>query len=306
MRPDSLLKADLHVHSFFSGYTGSLPIFRSRDCYSTPEEIYFRAKARGMDLVTITDHDSIDGCLEFLERHPESPDFIIGEEIGCGFPDLPLTVHVGALGIDERIHRELVHLRKNVFDVVNYLRSEKVMFTLHHLFHFFRDQMNLRRYVEELLPLFPAVEVRNGMMSRSQNEFISSILASFAKQGLHQAHTGGSDAHVLTRIGTTYTRVPGRNREEFIRNLRRGEAIGLHGSTTVMAREIYGVIFNYWGSLLGYRRNELGRRERIRSIGLSLLSLPFQFTPLMVALKEKLIETARINGWQREWEGVSK
>ena len=65
------LRADLHVHSWHSGFTRSMRVFRSRDCYSAPDEIYRAAKARGMDVVTITDHDSLDGCLEFLARHPD-------------------------------------------------------------------------------------------------------------------------------------------------------------------------------------------------------------------------------------------
>ena len=48
---------------------------KSRDCYSRPQDVYRVAKARGMDLVTITDHDSIGGCLEYLDRNPGATDF---------------------------------------------------------------------------------------------------------------------------------------------------------------------------------------------------------------------------------------
>src|SRR5207248_9845555 len=98
-----LLRADLHVHSFHSGYAPHFRFLRSRDCYSEPDAVYRVAKARGMDLVTITDHDRIGGCLEFLERHPGADDFFISEEIESWFPDLPLKVHIGAYGITERI-----------------------------------------------------------------------------------------------------------------------------------------------------------------------------------------------------------
>ena len=96
------LKADLHVHSFHSGYSTSLPLFRSRDSYSDPEAVYRRAKARGMDLVTITDHDSIDGCVEFLIAIRDAQDFIIGEEIECRLPDFDTIVHVGRSGSTKR------------------------------------------------------------------------------------------------------------------------------------------------------------------------------------------------------------
>ena len=44
----------------------------SRDCYSRPDDVYRTRKARGMDLVAITDHDCIDGALELLEPRRES------------------------------------------------------------------------------------------------------------------------------------------------------------------------------------------------------------------------------------------
>ena len=52
--------------------SGNLPFLGSRDCYSSPADVYRVAKARGMDLVAITDHDSIDGALELLDRVPDA------------------------------------------------------------------------------------------------------------------------------------------------------------------------------------------------------------------------------------------
>src|ERR1043166_2304343 len=60
------LRVDLHLHSDASRLK-QLRFMRMRDCYSPPIEVYRRAKARGMDLVTLTDHDSIDGCLELRD-----------------------------------------------------------------------------------------------------------------------------------------------------------------------------------------------------------------------------------------------
>ena len=65
-----MLRADLHVHSCHSKVSGTMPFLGSRDCYSTPADVYRVAKARGMDLVAFTDHDSIDGALELLDGPP--------------------------------------------------------------------------------------------------------------------------------------------------------------------------------------------------------------------------------------------
>ena len=99
-----LVRADLHVHSCHSLRSGNFRFLRSRDCYSRPEDVYRAAKARGMDVVTITDHDSIGGCLEFLDRHPGADDFFVSEEVSCWFPDAPIEVHFGVYGMTEALH----------------------------------------------------------------------------------------------------------------------------------------------------------------------------------------------------------
>ncbi len=297
------LKADLHVHSFHSGYSTSFPLFRSRDSYSDPDEIYRVAKSRGMDLVTITDHDSIDGCLEFMNRHPDTTDFIVGEEISCVLPDGDLTVHVGALGIDERIHREIQPLRDNAYDVAAYLTREGVPFCLNHPFMFYRDQVEFTRYVSEAAKHFPAMEARNGTMLSAQNELVEKILDDTNRQGNYLARFGGSDAHILKRVGTTYTEAPASTRDEFLASLTNGDSRvgGRHGSTWVLAGEIYGVIFNYWASLLGVRGRDLVGKQRLRDLSLSAMSLPFQFVPIVVAVVQKSAESRRLADLSRRW-----
>ena len=110
-----------------------------------------------MDLVTITDHDSIDGCLELLDRYPDLENFIIGEEVSCRFPDGDIEVHLGVYGMTEALHRELQPLRGNVFDVIACLRAHDVFFALNHLLHFYRGQAPLASYLRLALEV-PALE----------------------------------------------------------------------------------------------------------------------------------------------------
>ncbi len=129
-----------------------------------------------MDLVTLTDHDTIDGCLEFLYRNPGVNDFFISEEIECRFPDTDLLVHVGAYDISERVHREIQPLRSNVFEAAAYLRSEGIFFALNHPFFFFRRQLTLDQYMAAAFELFPAIEVRNGTMLSAQNQLADALV----------------------------------------------------------------------------------------------------------------------------------
>ena len=50
----------------------TLPLLNAlcRECYSEPEAVYQTLRRGGMDLVTVSDHDSIDAA-EALSRHAE-------------------------------------------------------------------------------------------------------------------------------------------------------------------------------------------------------------------------------------------
>jgi predicted metal-dependent phosphoesterase TrpH len=301
-----VLRADLHLHSYHSGHAGHLRFLRARDCYSEPEAVYAAAKARGMDIVTITDHDSVAGCLEFLERHPDADDFFISEEIECRVPDIDLKVHIGAYGISERIHRDIQPLRCNLFEAIAYLRSEGIFYALNHPFFFFREQLPLGDYLELAFRLFPAFEVRNGTMLPAHNELAEAIVRHWsASSPSPLTPTGGSDSHTLGGIGTTYTEAPGNTCDEFLHSLRAGcaRAGGQHGSTWREAREIYGVVGRYWATLLGAGRQELSWPRRALGLAFSAVSMPFEFSPLVVAALHKRDEARRVTGYRRSWEG---
>ena len=297
------LRADLHVHSYHSGQAGHMRFLQARDCYSEPEAVYAVAKARGMDLVTITDHDSVDGCLEFLDRHPDADDFFVSEEIECLVPGLPLKVHIGAYDINERIHREVQPLRKSVYETVAYLRQQDVFFTLNHLFFFLKQQMSLDSYLRALLPLFSAFEVRNGTMLEAHNLLIEEIVAGRRRAGCVAVGVGGSDAHTLAGVATTFTEAPGRNRAEFLQSLRAGRTSvgGQHGGTVRVMREIYGVVGRYWASLVGVGRQELSWRRRAIGLGFSAISMPAEFIPALIAVIGKQDERRRIDQFRHDW-----
>ena len=76
-------RADLHCHSTASSVS-KLGVQRALglpECATPPEEVYELAKRRGMDFVTITDHDTIDGVLEIADR----PDVFVSEELTARF-----------------------------------------------------------------------------------------------------------------------------------------------------------------------------------------------------------------------------
>jgi predicted metal-dependent phosphoesterase TrpH len=287
------MRADLHVHSWFSTENRDIEFLRSRDCYSSPEAVYRTAQARGMDLVTLTDHDTFDGCRDFLDRHPDADDFIPGEEVSCRFPDGDIEVHLGVYGMTEALHRELQPLRRNVFEVTACLREAGAFFALNHLLHFYREQTTLDSYLR-LLREVPAMEVRNGAMCPEHN-LLNEQVARTASPAL--AAIGGSDAHTLRRVGRTWTEVPGaRNAREFLDGLRAGRcrAGGAHGGTVALAGDVYGVVFKYMASLAGIGPRDHAGLDRLGCATFSALSLPFQFIPLLVAAIAKSRERRQV------------
>ena len=135
-----------------------------------------------MDLVAITDHDSIDGGLELLSRAPDGRDVILGEEVSCWLPvdgatgaDRRVEVHFGTWGMTETAHRELQPLRGNALEVAAYLRAAGIFFAFNHPFHFYQGQLPLERYLELLVDAAPAIETRNGAMLPEHNHLAAAV-----------------------------------------------------------------------------------------------------------------------------------
>ncbi len=88
--------------------------------------------------------------------------------------------------------------------------------------------------------------------------------------------TSGSDAHTLGRIGRTWTECPGSDRESFLENLRSGQGRGAgeDGRLGPLARDVYSIVFSYYGTLLGRGRVKFLPGEKWPGAVFSLATLP--------------------------------
>ena len=114
---------DLHIHSRFSARSEEW-LFRRfdfPDSYSDPRELYGKLRERGMDFVTITDHDTIDGSLQISDLTQT----FISEEITTYFPHDPCKIHILVWGISEAQHAEIIALRENIYDLQAYLQRPR-------------------------------------------------------------------------------------------------------------------------------------------------------------------------------------
>ena len=191
-----------------------------RESYNDPAEVYETLKNRGMDLVTVTDHDSID-AVECLRRHP---DFFLSEEVSCRTSS-GTNLHVGVYGIDERDHVQLQRRAEDFPSLIAYLDERRLLFSVNHAFSGLTGSRTHTDF-EEFTSVFPAVETRNGQMLAAANRYAENMARLHTKP-----EVGGSDAHTIECLGRTYTEVPGaRTATEYIEGLRLG-AGRVHGES---------------------------------------------------------------------------
>ena len=254
-----------------------------RESYNSPEGVYQLARARGMDLVAITDHDVIEGALTMADR----PDVIVGCEVTGHFPNDHVRVHLGVLGINEVQHREIQRLRHNVRELLPYLRQESIFTTLNHVASRVNGHITAT-HIAAVVPWVDALEVRNGSRLASQNRTACSIAEACGKIGV-----GGSDSHTRRGIGRTWVSVEGaRTREEFLSGLRSGnvQVHGRHGNYFGMASDVVRFATGF------YRENGVRLlaspfewRRQAMCLG-ALVGLPLICLPLVLALAHFMLE----------------
>ncbi len=237
------MKCDMHVHSWHSGMCNTPLASRiCRECYSQPQDVYARLKDRGMNLVTLTDHDSIRGMDDLLGY----PDIFISEEVTCRMPS-GTTAHLAVYNITERDHFQIQARRDDFPRFTAYCSERRLLVSINHVF----SNLTGRRALEDFSwfeDYVAAVEVRNGLMPALHNRLAEKLAAAFGKIEL-----GGSDAHFLRSAGTAYTEVKGaQTKEEFLQGIRAGNAVvrGEHGGYCKLTRDVAGII----GSLFAQDR----------------------------------------------------
>jgi glycosyltransferase involved in cell wall biosynthesis/predicted metal-dependent phosphoesterase TrpH len=223
-------RVDLHVHSTAS-QESRLGVQRAvglPECATPPQEVYELAKRRGMDFVTITDHDTIDGVLAIAER----PDVFISEELTASFRGEPQAVHVLCYGIAPADHEWLQAHSGDVEECAQYLHTHDILCALAHPYYNVGAPLGAR-HRRRLADLFPIWEVRNGSRARELNRPAAIYIATREGIGI-----GGSDDHAGVDIGRTFTEAPpAATAAEYLNHVRAGHVVarGAQGSAAKWA-----------------------------------------------------------------------
>ncbi|HEV8610223.1 MAG TPA: PHP-associated domain-containing protein [Thermoanaerobaculia bacterium] len=278
-------KADLHCHSVYSTFK-YFRIANTRDSYNRPEDVYRLAKQRGMDYVTLTDHDSIDGCLYLLNKHPDLDDFFISEEVETWFPDTRQRIHVNVFGIDERQHAEIQKRRENIYDLHAYLREEKILASANHMFQNYRMRNSPRQYFEEMLRMFDVFEVKNGAMASQHNRLVEDLMAVVREKRGDVSLVAGSDAHTLGPLARVYTVAEAETTSEFLEKVRQGQCFvwGAEMGFRVLLSDVYRMVFRYYGSVLDLKNPEFTRGAKARHLALAAMGAPITAAGVPLAI----------------------
>src|SRR5919197_6049120 len=223
-------RVDLHCHSTAS-QVSKLGVQRALglpECATPPEEVYELAKRRGMDFVTITDHDTIGGALAIADR----PDVFVSEELTARFRGEAQQVHVLCLGITPDDHEWLQAHAGDVEVVAEYLHEHEIACALAHPFYAVSAPLT-PRHRRRLAQIFPIWEVRNGSRAPELNMPAAIYIDTHGGTGI-----GGSYDHAGVDIGRTWTEAPAAaTPEEYLAHVRAGRvsARGDQGSAAKWA-----------------------------------------------------------------------
>ena len=268
-------RADLHVHSRHSDRAADW-VLRRLDfpaSYSSPLDTYHQLRAAGMDYVTLTDHNTIGGCLEIAHL----PGVIVGEEVTVYFPEDECKIHMLVWGISEAQHRLLQDARESVYDFQKLVFEQGIAHAVAHPFQAVNDKLT-SLHLQKLALLFRHFEGVNGRYGRLVSEAATSVFGGLtprhieifnARTGMEPTHeepwkkcfVGGSDDHGGNSFARACTETAvSSSSTEFLEHVRSGEceAGGLPGNPLVMAQGTYSTAFHYAKARLALKPGDPG------------------------------------------------
>src|SRR5436305_3694365 len=236
-------KCDLHIHSRFSARSEEW-LFRRfdfPDSYSDPRELHRQLIERGMGFVTITDHDTIDGCLEIRDL----PNTFISEQVTTYFPQDPCKIHLLVWGITEKQHQDIVIVRDNIFSLQRYLQGAQIAHAVTHPLYSINGKLEAS-HLERLILLFKHFVGVNGLRDALLSDLAQKLSGSLTqkkieklaeKHNLAPTHAepwkkiliGGSDDHGGMFIASAFSETsPADSARQFLEHVRAGNC-SAHG-----------------------------------------------------------------------------
>jgi glycosyltransferase involved in cell wall biosynthesis len=261
-------RCDLQIHSRYSDRPSEWVLRKLGvpESYSTPRGIYDRLTAAGFGLVTITDHNRIDGCLEIAEL----PGVFLSEEVTTYFPEDGCKIHLLAWNITRTQHEAIQRLRPNIFELAAYIRDEGIAHGVSHPLASVNQRMTPEHF-EKLLLLFQGFETLNGNRDPLISQVTAACLDTLTPESIgllaerhgiaplypepwRKARFGSSDDHGGLYGGSAWTEAEGPEEPgAFLAEVMAGRARvqGRAGDPLRFSNSIYNLVFAYASDRLG-------------------------------------------------------
>jgi glycosyltransferase involved in cell wall biosynthesis len=277
-------RLDSHLHSYASNQTTyyAANAFSIPESYSDPLKLYPLLKERGMSLVTLSDHNTIDGVKLLRDKGYE--DVFYSAEMTATFPEDGCHIHVLVANVSEAQFGEVQRLRSNVYEMVSYLDREiaegaqraggdQVAYVMAHPLMSTENRGRGREgalslaHIEKALLLFEGFEVRNGARAPALNELTHALIESLDPRRIEELAnrhnlppkgetpwlkfvTGGSDDHSGINPGRTWTEFPFEGprptANDVVASMRRRTSRpgGAHGGPMALAHSILKLLYD--------------------------------------------------------------
>jgi predicted metal-dependent phosphoesterase TrpH len=213
------------------------------DGWPSPHELVDHARVTGLDVIAVTDHDTIEGALRACDHAAgrSKLQVVVGEEVSSR------EGHIVGLFIERRVRPGM-----SAAATVHAIHEQGGLAVAVH--PFWRTQRRTRSGLVHGVGWlaaeldFDAIEVENA----TPGFYVFNQLARRLNMGLESAELGGSDAHILDAVGRAFTEFPGKT-PKALRS-------AIEGATTVAKRRRYRAMglmrYAAWG--LNHQRYAVG------------------------------------------------
>ncbi|MFZ0915999.1 MAG: glycosyltransferase [Candidatus Udaeobacter sp.] len=252
-------RCDLHIHSRYSARSEEW-LFRRfdfPDSYSDPKELHGQLLKRGMDYVTITDHDSIEGCLHIAHL----PRTFVSEQVTTYFPNDACKLHILVWGISEQQHRDIEGIRDNIFDLQRYLETTQITHAVAHPLYSVNGKLE-GHHLEQLILLFKHFEGINGLRDALLSDLAQTLFGQLTPEKIDafanrhnfapthaepwkKVFVGGSDDHGGQFAASAFTETPSADSaDRFLELVRNGDcsARGHRGTPLILSHGFYNTV----------------------------------------------------------------
>jgi glycosyltransferase involved in cell wall biosynthesis len=258
-REPNVSRCDLHIHSRYSARSEEW-LFRRfdfPDSYSDPKELYAQLLKRGMDYATLTDHDTIEGCLQIADL----PYTFISEQVTTYFPHDACKLHILVWGISEQQHRDIEAVRDNVFELQRYLQTAQITHAVAHPLYSVNGKL-AARHLEQLILLFNHFEGINGLRDALLSDLAQTLFEQLTPDKINElanrhnlapthaepwkkVFVGGSDDHGGQFAASAFTETPtAESSKKFLEFVRNGDcnARGQGGTPLILSHGFYNIV----------------------------------------------------------------